>query len=96
MSEIVASPPTPRVSPAIGISIGIAAISTASILVRFAQRDGAPSLTIAALRLVFASLVLLPFGVIRCRTELATLSRREKIVGPQASAINFIGRQTLK
>ncbi|MCL4507456.1 MAG: DMT family transporter [Chloroflexi bacterium] len=57
------------------------AISTASIFVRFAQADGAPSLTIAALRLSFAALALLPLALTRCRAELVALSARELGVG---------------
>jgi drug/metabolite transporter (DMT)-like permease len=68
---------TPRLPPLLGIAIGVAAISTASIFIRLAQTAGAPSLAIAALRLVFASLVLLPFAWWRCRAELMTLSARD-------------------
>ena len=54
----------------------ILAVSTASILIRFAQAD-APSLVIAALRISFASLVLAPIALLRHREELSTLTRRE-------------------
>ena len=64
-------------SPALGILIGVAAVSTASIFVRYAQSAGAPSLAIAALRLTFASLVLLPFALARCRDEYRQLSSRD-------------------
>ena len=77
MSDTAALFTRPRIPPALGIGIGIVAISTASILVRFAQDAGAPSLTIAALRLVFASIVLLPLAATRCRAELATMTRGE-------------------
>ncbi len=70
-----------RVSPLLGIAAGVAAISTASILVRLAQMEGAPSLTVAALRLVFASVVLLPLAWVRCRAELAALSVRDLLIG---------------
>ena len=63
--------------PAFGILIGVAAVSTASIFVRYAQSAGAPSLAIAALRLTFASLVLLPFGLSRCRDEYRQLASRD-------------------
>ena len=43
----------------LAIGIAILAVSTASILIRLAQQD-APSITIAALRLTFATLVLAP------------------------------------
>ena len=54
----------------------IAAVSTASIFIRFAQAD-APSLVIAALRLTFATLLLAPLALSRHRTELQTLTRKE-------------------
>ncbi len=49
--------------------IAILAVSTASIFIRFAQTD-APSLVIAALRLIFASLALAPVALTRYRAEL--------------------------
>ncbi len=58
----------------------IAAVSTASILIRFAQTD-APSLVIAALRITFASLVLAPIALTRHRGELKSLTRRELLLG---------------
>jgi len=55
---------------------GIVAISTASILVRFAQRD-APSLVVAAFRLTLATLLLLPWLLVRERAALGRLSRAQ-------------------
>ena len=60
--------------------IAIAAVSTASVFVRFAQRD-APSLVIAALRLTFASLALAPIALTRYREELRKLTRNQVILG---------------
>lgn len=62
------------------IILGITAVSTASIFIRFAQTE-APSLTIAALRLTFASLALAPLALTRHRDELRGLSRREWSLG---------------
>jgi drug/metabolite transporter (DMT)-like permease len=64
-----------------GLLAAIFAISTASIFIRFAQTDGAPSLVIAALRLTFASLLLAPLALTRHRPELRTLPRREVYLG---------------
>lgn len=61
--------------------IAILAVSTASIFIRFAQADGAPSLVIAALRLTFATLLLFPLALTRRRSELGALSRREILPG---------------
>lgn len=79
----------PAMPPAVGILIGVAAVSTASIFVRFAQSAGAPSLAIAALRLTFASLVLLPFALARCRDEYRALSKRD--VGAAVLSGAFLG-----
>ena len=56
---------------------GVLIVSTASILVRFAQTQGVPSLAIAAWRMALAALVLLPLVLARSRTELGALSRRD-------------------
>ncbi|MCO5199861.1 MAG: DMT family transporter [Anaerolineae bacterium] len=64
----------PRVSPLLGLAVGVLAISTGSILVRFAQGENVPSLVIAAWRLTFAALILLPFCLARRRDELRSLN----------------------
>lgn len=55
--------------PIILLCLAIIAVSTASILIRFAQRD-APSLVIATLRLAFATLLLGPVALLRHEEEL--------------------------
>ena len=60
--------------------LAILAVSTSSIFIRFAQTD-APSLVIAALRLVFASLALAPVALTRHRAELAALTCRQLLLG---------------
>jgi drug/metabolite transporter (DMT)-like permease len=55
---------------------GILAVSTASILIRYAQ-PAAASLTIAAGRLLFATLALAPLALTRHRAALARLTGRE-------------------
>jgi len=57
----------------------ILAVSTASIFIRFAQRE-APSLVIASFRLTFASLILAPIALTRHRAELRALTRRELLL----------------
>ncbi|MFZ5820227.1 MAG: DMT family transporter [Chloroflexota bacterium] len=64
----------------LGLLTAILAVSTASIFIRFAQRE-APSLVIAALRLTFASLALTPVALTRGRAELRRLSRRDLLLG---------------
>ncbi len=70
----------PRVTLPIAILIAILAVSTASIFIRFAQRE-APSLVIAALRLTFASLILAPVALTRHRDELSKLTRGDLLLG---------------
>jgi drug/metabolite transporter (DMT)-like permease len=60
--------------------IGICAVSTASVLVRFAQQ-GAPSLSIAAGRLAIASLVLAPLALANHRAEVRALRARDLTLG---------------
>jgi len=56
--------------------IAILAVSTASILIRFAQREAA-SLVIAALRLAFATIVLAPYALLHHRAELLQWTRQD-------------------
>lgn len=66
---------TTIISPILGLSFGILAVSTASIFIRFAQGQ-APSLVIAAGRLSIATLLLAPFVMVRSWGELKSLSKR--------------------
>ena len=70
----------PALPPALGIAIGVVAVSTASIFIRFAQQAGAQSLAIAMLRLMIASLVLLPFALGHCSGEFRRLSWRDLLI----------------
>ena len=73
--------PAPRRSlVSLGLLAAILAASTASIFIRFAQGQGAPSIVIAAARLTIASLVLAPLALTRHRSALRRLSRGEWIL----------------
>ncbi|MCS7010071.1 MAG: DMT family transporter [Anaerolineales bacterium] len=61
----------------LGLLIGIFAVSTAAIFIRLAQHQGTPSIVIAAARLTLSSLFLAPIALIRHRSELRSLTRRE-------------------
>jgi drug/metabolite transporter (DMT)-like permease len=63
--------------PYLVLALGVAVVSTASILIRYAQAEGVPSLTIAALRLGLAALVLTPIVWTRAAPELHALRRRD-------------------
>ena len=58
------------------MGVGVLAVSTASIFIRFAQTE-ASSLTIAASRLTLAALFLLPVALKRNGKELAQLNRKQ-------------------
>jgi drug/metabolite transporter (DMT)-like permease len=66
-----------RLLPFFVLGIGVAVVSFASILIRFAQNEGASSLTISAVRLGLASLLLAPLVWFRDRSEILKLGRRE-------------------
>jgi len=66
----------PRVPPLMILSLGIVAVSTASILIRIGQQY-APSLVIAELRMGIAALVLAPIAYNRAGMEIRSLSRRQ-------------------
>ncbi len=63
------------------IFIAILAVSTASIFIRFAQSNGAPSLVIAALRLTFATLILAPIALTKHREEIKRFTQTEILLG---------------
>jgi drug/metabolite transporter (DMT)-like permease len=60
--------------------MGIAAISFASVFIRFTQAEGVPTLAIAAWRLLFASAVLLPYAWVTRRNEIRDLLPKERIL----------------
>lgn len=59
------------------LAAGVVIVSTAAILIRIAQQEGVPSITIAAGRLGLAALILVPLALARAGPELRSLSRRE-------------------
>jgi len=70
-------PVRPTLHPYLGLLLGLLAVSSASIFIRYAQADGAPSLVIAAYRLSLATLVLLPVALWRHWADLRRLRGRE-------------------
>lgn len=66
-----------RLFPFVVLGTGVAAVSFASILIRFAQNEGASSLTIAAVRMSLASILLAPVVWFRNRSDSLDLGRRE-------------------
>jgi len=81
----------PKISPYLGLAIGILAVSTASILIRYAQ-DEVASIVIAAYRLSIAALLLAPLAVLRHRGTISALSSRQLGLGVLAGvflAVHF-------
>lgn len=70
-----------RVILPLSLLIAILGVSTASIFIRFAQTSGAPSLVIAALRLIFATLLLALPALTRHRAELQSLTGKQLTLG---------------
>jgi drug/metabolite transporter (DMT)-like permease len=60
--------------PYVVLAGGVLVASTASILIRLAQAEGMPSLTIAAMRMGLAALILLPVAWPRLRADLPRLA----------------------
>jgi len=56
------------------LALGVAAVSSAALLISFARAQGVPALAIAALRMGIAGLVVGPIAVLRCREEIRALS----------------------
>lgn len=67
----------PPISPFLVLFFGLFAVSTAAILIRFAQEEDMASLVIAAGRLSVATLALTPPVLLRYRAELAKLAGRD-------------------
>lgn len=72
-TNMLAKKPFP---PRFALGMGVAAVSSAAIFIRYAQAD-APSLTIAAYRLALATLILLPVAWLNHRRELSGLKASE-------------------
>lgn len=67
----------PPASPILVLAIGILAVSTASILIRFAQEE-ASSLVIAAYRMTLAALILAPFALPKAIKAFGSLNFRQR------------------
>jgi drug/metabolite transporter (DMT)-like permease len=69
------------------LGIGIVIVSSSSILTRYAQAAGVSSLSIAAIRLLLASILLTPFALARTSAEIRALSRRDLLLGLAAGGL---------
>lgn len=67
-----------RSLPFLVLGVGVGVVSFAAILIRFAHAEGASSLTIAAVRLGLAAVVLAPIAWLRHGSEIRRLGKRER------------------
>lgn len=74
------SPKPTKIFISTAILFGILSVSTSSIFIRYAGQS-APSLVIAAFRLLFATIILAPIALTRYRAELLQLSRSDLLLG---------------
>lgn len=80
-----AAPPRALVYAVLAASVAV--VSTASILIRFAQGQGVPSLAIAALRLAIAVGLLTPLALPGLRRELPRLTGRDLGLAAASGAV---------
>ena len=73
MTEDHSGPAASRAAVYGALAAGVLVVSTASILIRWAQAEGVPSIAIAAWRLTIAALVLAPLVALRAGAELRAL-----------------------
>jgi drug/metabolite transporter (DMT)-like permease len=70
------APSSPRIAPQLVLLIGIFAVASSSLLIRYAQRE-VGSLVIAAYRMGLSALILIPFAIPRHTAEMRKLTRAE-------------------
>ena len=63
--EVSLRPRRGAAGPGFALALGVAAVSSAAILISFARAQGIPALTIAALRMGIAAVVVAPIALIR-------------------------------
>jgi drug/metabolite transporter (DMT)-like permease len=63
------------------LAAAVLIVSSAAIMIRLAQNEGVPSLSIAALRLALAALILTPIALARGGKAIRALSRRDIFLG---------------
>ncbi len=66
---------------------GVLIAASSSIMIRYAQGFGVPSIQVAAGRLIVAAVILLPLGFTRARTEVQQLTRRELVLAMIAGTL---------
>jgi len=83
----IPSPPRRTAVPGFALALGVAAVSSAAILISFARAQGIPALSIAALRMGIAAIVVAPVALFRCRAELRALSAKDLALSLASGAL---------
>jgi drug/metabolite transporter (DMT)-like permease len=65
------------VRPYLALTLGVGAVSSAAILISLSLAQGVPALAVAALRMVLASIVVVPVALLRRRAEIRVLAGRQ-------------------
>jgi drug/metabolite transporter (DMT)-like permease len=81
------SPPRRLAGPGIALALGVAAVSSAAILISFARGQGIPALSIAAVRMGIAAIIVAPVALIRCGAEIRGLSAKDLALSLAAGAL---------
>ncbi|GAB4110418.1 MAG: DMT family transporter [Roseiflexaceae bacterium] len=76
-----------RFVPYVVLLVGVLIAASSSIMIRFAQEYAVPSIQIAAGRLLFASLILLPLALPKALPEVRNLARRDLLFGLAAGVL---------
>jgi drug/metabolite transporter (DMT)-like permease len=76
-----------RFVPYVVLLVGVLIAASSSIMIRFAQEYAVPSIQIAAGRLLFASLILLPLVLPKALPEVRNLDRRDLLFGLAAGVL---------
>ena len=71
----------PSAVPFAALALGVAAVSSAAILISFARAEGVPALSIAALRMTLAALVVAPIALLRRWPEIRALTMKDACLG---------------
>lgn len=71
----------------VALALGVAIVSTAALLIRWAIDAGASPLAIAAARLALAATVVVPLALVRRRAELAALKSRDWLIAGLSGAL---------
>ena len=62
------------------LTLGVAAVCSAAVLISLSLQQGVPPIAIAALRMCFASIVVVPIAIARSGAEITRLPRNDLLL----------------